>query len=495
MRTGYILWAFIFLLLTESYSQTKNTFLKLGVQGGYTSGNTVPFWLRSNQYGSVPLDKASLSLLAAGGKNYDTTRNRIFDWAISAEGRLNAGYKTEFILIEGVGRMKLGIFELSAGRAKETMGLCDTLLSSGSWSVSGNALGVPKVQIAIPEYYTIPWFGKVFAFKGQFAHGWLGDVTMNRPHLLDLVPDTIENKTYFHQKSIYGRFGKSNWKFKMYAGFNHQVTWGNEDVFYGDVYTLTPLETYYNVVVGKPYFNDSIPTHSKIGNHLGSIDIGFEYNFKKFRVLLYRQNFYDVGNLYYLTNIRDGLNGISITNLQPGNKEIVLNRIVFEFLYTKSQGGQPGAKATPTPFEQYYNNGQFIEGWSYNDVGLGTPFITPKIYIRDHYPVYPRTYFANNRVIAYHLGVAGSIYNWDYLVKASYSKNYGTYYTTDEEQSTEIENPGEVGIFGEQQQFSAYLYFNRDLPADFTVGWLCAFDIGDLFYNSFGLFVTTSKSF
>jgi hypothetical protein len=356
-------------------------------------------------------------------------------------------------------------------------------------------LGIPKIQIAIPEYYSIPWFGKLFAFKGQYAHGWVGDVTMNRPMFIELTPDTIENKTYFHQKSLYGRLGKPHWKFKLYAGFNHQVFWGNEKVYYGDKYTLTPLQTYYYVVVGKPYINPEIPTSSKIGNHLGSIDMGAEYTFKNIRVLLYRQNFYDVGNLYYLTNIRDGLNGISITNLNQTEKAFSLKKIVFEFLYTKSQGGQPGAKETPTPFEQYYNNGQYIDGWSYQGEGLGTPFITSKFYVRGDLPVHPRTYFANNRVIAYHLGISGSIYKWEYQIKASYSRNFGTYYTTDEEQSTGIRNPGEVGIFGEQDQFSSYFYLNRGLPSDFSLGCLFAFDVGTLLYNSFGLFITVSKSF
>ena len=90
------------------------------------------------------------------------------------------GNHTSFILVEGYGKIKLSIFEFRAGRTKEVMGLCDTSLSSGCWSISGNALGIPKVQVSIPEFYFIPWFGQLFAFKGNYAHGWLGNVPMRR---------------------------------------------------------------------------------------------------------------------------------------------------------------------------------------------------------------------------------------------------------------------------------------------------------------------------
>ena len=38
----------------------------------------------------------------------------------------------------------------------------------------------------------------------------------------------LQIETYLHQKSLYGRFGKPEWKWKLYGGFNHQVFWGNE---------------------------------------------------------------------------------------------------------------------------------------------------------------------------------------------------------------------------------------------------------------------------
>ena len=55
----------------------------------------------------------------------------------------------------------------------------------------------------------------------------------------------LQIETYLHQKSLYGRFGKPEWKLKLYGGFNHQVLWGNEKKYWGDIFTLSPLKPIY----------------------------------------------------------------------------------------------------------------------------------------------------------------------------------------------------------------------------------------------------------
>ena len=207
----------------------------------------VPFWLRSNQYGSIPLDGASLSFIGSARKDYDLSGDKLFDWGASFEGRANLGQGSNLALIEGYGKVRLGIFELRAGRSKKITGLCDTTLTSGSWAISGTNLGIPEIELAVREYWTLPWFGQLFAFKGNYVHGWLGDLQMARY----LEQDTLLLGSYLHQKSLYGRFGKPGWRLKLYGGFNHQVVWGHEQDYYTEDYTLTPIETYFYVITGK----------------------------------------------------------------------------------------------------------------------------------------------------------------------------------------------------------------------------------------------------
>lgn len=489
MRKYFYLCLLFLFTFSGIYSQQNNISANFGLSGGYVTSGPIPFWLRSNQFGSIPLDNGSLSLTGSFRRDYIKADKSLFDWGISLEGRMNIGKEVNFNFIEGYAKMHFGIFELKGGRVKDITGLCDTTLSSGSWSVSGNAPGIPKLEISVPEYYTIPFLGELFAFKGQFAHGWFGDVTMR------WWPDTFQLNTYLHQKSLYGRFGKPNWRLKLYGGFNHQVFWGKEDIYYGDKYTLTRFETFYYMVIGKPYFNSEIPTSSKIGNHQGSIDVGLEYEFRKVKLLLYRQSVYEVGGLYYLSNILDGLNGLSLENRHTTDAFFKWKKFVFEFLYTINQGGRPWSPVTPTPYENYYNHYAYINGWTYRGVGLGNPFITPKNMVSDEFPSWPRENFINNRVRLFHVGLEGSIQKFNYILKASWSNNYGTYATSDEEQSTDIDRPGSLGIFGKKDQFSFYYTFNRELKKHLIFQCTTAFDSGELFEDSFGLLVGISKSF
>src|SRR5665647_592844 len=366
-----ILLVLAFLVVTGKVdSQDRSYNFNVQALGGYITPGHVPFWLRSNQFGSIPLDGASLSLIGSARKEYDLSKDKIFDWGASFEGRANLGQGSNLTLIEGYGKVRFSIFELRAGRSKQIMGLCDTTLTSGSWAISGTNLGIPQIEVSIPEFFTIPWFGELFAFKGNFSHGWMGNLPMSRY----IEADTLQIRSYLHQKSLYGSFGKPSWKLKIYGGFNHQVVWGNEQDYYTDDYTLTPIETYFYVITGKRYSNGVIQAERQ-GNHLGSIDIGLEYEFEKVKLLLYRQNLYEVGGLAHLANIQDGLNGISLKNLRQENNSKIWNKLLFEFLYTKSQAGKPWSPEYGSQYEPYYNHGQYITGWSLNGIGLGNPLL------------------------------------------------------------------------------------------------------------------------
>ena len=481
-----------FLLITGTINcQNDNYYFNVQALGGYTTPGVVPFWLRSNQYGSIPLDGASLSLIGSARKDYDLSKDKLFDWGASFEGRANLGQGSNLTLIEGYGKIRVGILELRAGRSKKITGLCDTTLTSGSWAISGTNLGIPEIELSVRDFWTFPWLGQLFAFKGNFSHGWMGDLQMDRY----ILHDTLTLGSYLHQKSLYGRFGKPSWRLKLYGGFNHQVVWGHEQDYYLDDYTLSPIQTYFYVITGKRYTNGYIQSERQ-GNHLGTIDLGFEYAFDKIKILIYRQNIYEAGALAHLANIQDGLNGLSIENKKPGNQTLAWKKILLEFLYTKKQSKDSWSPyVDEIYYESYYNHGQYIQGWSYNGAGLGTPFINTRTWLREDLAFDPGDYFVNNRVMVVHLGSEGTIKNLSYLFKVSWSNNFGTYLTANPEDAEGIKDAGKYGVFGEQKQLSTYLELNRSLNNGLNLGLIGAFDIGDLYYNSFGLFLKASYSF
>jgi len=472
-------------------SQERSLYYKIETLPGYITPNHVPFWLRSNQFGSIPVSDASLSIIGSICKEYNTRNPKFFDWGVSVEGRANIGNKSNFTLIEGYGKVRLGAFEIRAGRTKEITGLCDTTLSCGAFAVSGNSLGIPKIQIGIPDFYSLPVFDKLFAFKGTYVHGWIGEISERT-----LNNSILPLKTFLHQTTLYGRFGKPDWKIKLYGGFNHQAYWGSEASYYGSAYTLSDLECYFYVITGKAYGTSTIPS-SKIGNHVGSIDVGFEYNLNHTRIFAYHQFFYDVGALYYLANVRDGLNGFSLTNTQyrPG-PGFHWKKILLEFLFTKNQAGEFWSPFTPSGDENYYNNDQYIEGYSYKGNGVGNPFICSRSVTREGLPADPGDYFINNRVVAFHVGFEGSVQKWNFLVKTSYSLNYGTFGTSEVGHTFgKIRTLPVYGIFKETKQLSAYFEANKEFIKHLISGVIVAFDSGELYYNSLAVQLRFSKSF
>src|SRR5690554_5716574 len=287
IRISFISLALLTFLCSATFAQSDSIRYEVEAQATTTTEGTVPFWMRSNQYGSVPLSGVSASVIARAHKNYSHEsadnwygKKKAVDWGAGFEGRGNIGDGSNMILIEAYAKIRWTIFEMKAGRSKDVMGLNgDTSLSTGNFSVSGNALGIPKVEISIPDYWTLPIADGLFAIKGNFAHGWLGQLPIAG------VEDRVG--TYFHQKSLYGTIGRDSWAIKLLGGFNHQVFWGNErDIFDAD-FDLSTFNTFLYVITGKAYGKSNTKVlKSKVGNHIGSIDLGLKYDMPSWDLMI-----------------------------------------------------------------------------------------------------------------------------------------------------------------------------------------------------------------
>src|SRR5450432_276696 len=477
---------FLAVLLSCSYLKGQYSVINssIGVGANIVSPDHVPFWLRSNQFGNIPPPGNSVSFYGSFHKDYDTIENPLIDWGGSLEVRANIGNQVQGIqgnIIEGYLKMAISVFQIKAGRDKQVMGLMDTTLSSGSFAMSGNALGIPKVEISVPQYYTIPIFDELFAVKGTLSLGWMGAVPIQYQYIGYL-------NTYLHQASFYGRFGKPDWQLHLYGGFNHQVQYGNEDKVWGKQYDLNGWQTFIRVITGKTW------NYSKIGNQIGSIDLGLQYDFNTVSLFIYRQNFYDEGALVHLANIADGLNGISFTNTGDKNGFIHWNKFLIEFFYSANQAGYPWSKPTKSGDENYYNNYEYADGYSYKGVAIGSPLISSKYDTRP-FPNSKFDYFNNNRVSALHVGLDATIQDFHIITKATYSKNYGTFSTSPYGSSTGTIRDKPVGSFPESNQFSCYLQIEKPLSDSYSLNISMALDHGLLLYNTSGISFQIMKSF
>lgn len=111
MKKTWVLCALLISLLPSLCAQESDFHANIEVTGSYISSDHVPFWFRSNQFGSIPPDNESMSFTGNVRKDYTVNNHRIFDWGASFEGRANFGNKTNFLLIEGYGKIRIGILD------------------------------------------------------------------------------------------------------------------------------------------------------------------------------------------------------------------------------------------------------------------------------------------------------------------------------------------------------------------------------------------------
>ncbi|SOE22761.1 Capsule assembly protein Wzi [Spirosomataceae bacterium TFI 002] len=439
MNFGKCIWVAIVLslqcftaLAQEDTTQIRKKFSYSFELGGYASINQeLPFWLKSNQYGAVPKSANSTYFRQQIESKTDTSA-KFFHVNYCVDIMTFVGNEAKLIIPEAFLDFRFGPLSISGGRIKGVMGLVDSTLSSGSITWSGNALPIPEVRIAIPEYrkFIFKWL----AVKGHYSHGWFGDQV------------TVKN-SFFHQKSLYARLGKPEKKIHLYGGLLHNAQWGGSPK-----YTLPEGDdrltngkfpqdwfTYGQVVFPYQARQDSSGTYglfeetNRFGNHIGQFDLGGTIDFKNTLLTVYKQTIFETGVTFSsLTNTDDGLYGLSLKNKK---EDAVFQKVVFEFLHTLNQGAYQSGLARLLKLEDrqygwstyYFNHMQYQDGWSFKGKGIGTPFAVPEEYIKVSKKTFGSEVFLNNnRIKVGYLGAQFKLNSILLQTRMSLSRNYGS---------------------------------------------------------------------
>lgn len=314
-----------------------------------------PLWLAANRWGAITDQQYDASTYAGFsnihwiGKKENSfyvkyganlISNNHFQNTIFQEGYIKAGYKN---------------LELRYGRFKDIPGEADHHLSSGSLGVSGNALPIPKLSIALVNYADVPFTNGWLQIKGQLSHGWLG----NNRFL----------NSYYHEKTLYLRGGKR--KFKVFVGAQHYAEWGGRR---DSIQLDRSFKGFTNVFFSRNNADDGsgvdpqmILTYGnyRAGDQRGVFELGFDLETKNHLLHFYHQTPFDGTWGVDVRNI-DNLSGISLT---PKKENTLLKRVLVELIYTK----QAENYAPPLQRQAYYNNGYYKTGWEYENRIVGTP--------------------------------------------------------------------------------------------------------------------------
>ncbi|MCY7358623.1 MAG: capsule assembly Wzi family protein [Rudanella sp.] len=455
------------------------------VGGFVASENVIPIWLRADQFGSVPNSAPTGTLRLRLWKDYapaDTARKRRLDYGFGVNPVANIGAINQFLLVEAYAKVKWRGVELMAGCRRDITGLGDSVLSSGFYSGSGNALPIPKVLLQTASYQPVPFLSRFISFNAGMAHGWY-------------QADYIKG-VFLHQKHLYLRFGKPLGRVHAYAGVNHQALWGGRADYLREPPTSAPSGKLPSSLRDFPYvFSATAPGNwvqqgytafdsYRIGNHLGSIDFGFSWSGKGGNLLFYHQHpFEDVSGLLFL-NAPDGLWGLRwVRATQSDLTGFRLNRLTMEVLSTTNQSG-PTFYITSSRYQgadNYFNHGQYLQGWSYRGNAVGTPLIPTRNEVQPALQQQSPFYFPSNRVQNAYVGAEGQ---WrDRLTlttRVSFGRYYGTFF-----------QPFDKAV----NQFSALLMAQTTLPRWNNLGVTAglALDQGGLLPRSAGGYIGLRK--
>ncbi|WP_128546049.1 capsule assembly Wzi family protein [Larkinella soli] len=402
-----------------------------------TPDERTPFWLRANQYGTIPLSGPA-GLLRAGIRGSllltDTTSVRSFirpgrEWTLHyAAEAVAASQKNQTLLLpEAYVQLTHRRIEITAGRRREIIGVMDSTLSVGSHSWSGNALPIPKVQIGTRGFIPVGRRGRL-AVNAFMAHGWFGNTWYVK-------------QSYLHQKSVIWRIGRPTAFFRFYFGMNHSVQWAGRTDYLNtgsgivvNGYMPNRLSDFPNILFGIRFNGRNNPRITQFdwenmyGNTVGSFDFAGELRFKAVNILAYHQHAVEDGGTFLMQNFPDGLTGIRLRSNRPARSFFHLNGLALEFYSTMYQSGPPSKKIQGRGWggDNYFNHAQYQEGWIYRSRVIGSPFLSRQV---DVSPENRIGYIINNnRVQAGHLGMQATIARkYDLLAKVSYSENRGTY--------------------------------------------------------------------
>lgn len=447
------------------------------VAGYGSTASRTPFWFHANQWGIVPTTGQTGSLRAGiVGRQYlskDTASKKSWTYVYGLDVVANANKNSKFLLPQVYAGIAFKSLQLTVGRSKQYVGFNDHELGTGAYMWSGNALPVPRVQIGFEKY--VPLIRNFLYFKGFYSDGFLDG---KRP---------VTSELKFHNKSLFVRLGRPDGKLKLHGGFNHAVQWGGKSPYFTENGQMpNGIDKYWYVVTGfKPKGKvdgiSSFDETNRIGNHVASLDFGVELDFKAVNIMFYRQNLIEDGSLFYLNNIKDGLNGVTFRMKDNDGKRFSLDKLTLELLYTKSQGGSEAVDGNSIRGkDDYFNNSQVRDGWSYYGRGLGTPFITPQT--ENEWPRYANFFTNNNRVWVIHSGMKGKLNSATWMTKLSLSSNQGTY-----DQPLPRKTYQFSGLVGLEKQVS--FLGGSNLRAAVSV------DQGKLFENALGLMLAIRKDF
>jgi len=436
------------------------------LSGLTSTGEYAPFWMHNRNYGKVSSAPHSASLMLGVSKDFNH-RNKWFDYGFKASGLFRADNDTaQIYLHELYAKARVLVFDMAAGWREEHLGTQDETLSGGGLLFSQNARPMPKITVGIEHFTPVPFTAGYLEIKGALSHGWFTD-------------DIGMQNALLHHKYVYAKIG-GNLPVHLQYGLEHVAQWGGKSLNPAVSDQPSGFKDYVSIFLGRSGDNDATLSDqiNALGNHIISQSVRADADVSGFRIGAYWQIVLEDSPIRLIgktMNTPDGLWGLSVRN----EHFPVIQGVLYEYLNTTDQSGPFHDKdgIVYGGNDGYFLNGSYPSGWSYFSRTIGAPFISSPLYNANG-----ALSTQNNRVQVHHFGIEGAIYDYQYRLLASFSKNYGynTIYL-----SEAIMKRNTSLLFEVYKQFSKL----RDIELGCKVGA----DRGKLFGNSLGIEFSVRK--
>lgn len=383
--------------------------------GGYSSlastGNDLPFWFTHNQHGKYTLQGNTYQLMEASLNGTKHFKNSYFlDVGFHAVSGYSKKITSHFNQLYAAGGNKWVAVKFGYFSDEEELGGLSS--SNGSIIRTINSRPYPKIRFETNGYLPVWFWENHFFIKAEYDEGVLnGERIIELPHL--------------HHKLLAFQF-KGNSSFQLSAGLNHYVFWGGNSPVFGHL--PDKFSDYLLYVTGKSGDSEFLETDqvNVAGNQLGDYFLEVKKVFGKGEVELYISHPFEDHSGMELDNYKDNLYGIGYFS---NNKDALINGIVAEILYTKHQSGYAHIVTGPKELrvrgrDNYFNHGIYSSGFTYMEMAMCSPLFYP-VTTEESGKV---TGFENTRIIAYHLGISGSLspdLSWKSFI--TFTNNFGTY--------------------------------------------------------------------
>lgn len=422
---------------TGSYE--AETLVSLSDKDGHT-----PFWLVSNRAG-----------LGSVKRNAGFVRGAVHAmghidgyWSWSAGADLVGGWRSEspFLIRELYGAIRYRDFELTAGSKLENDRIVDQRLSSGDMLFSGNSVPIPQIKLSMPDYMYVPGLNNWLGFKAYFSFGKFTDSNWQTDFV---TPKGRHHKgVYYHSKGLRIKVGRED-KFPITfeGGLEMAAQFGGKILVGDSIVKRLPagVKDIIKIIFPQGGGGSDLPGEQSnvLGNHVGEWSAKLTWHASNdMKLSAYYLHFFEDHSMMFFDYVwHDGLYGLELK--LPANRFV--DKIVYEYLYTKDQSGPVYWDHTQQIPEQvsgkdnYYNHGLY-GGWQHWGMGIGNPLIISPAWNADH-----TLQFKCNRIIAHHFGISGQPSDqvgWRALV--SYTRGWGTYGSPYREVQRNVNLLGEV---------------------------------------------------